>query len=221
MYLLIQSIWRVLYTLFFQTLPYWLLALFLFLAVSLWRHKKQHKPFYPLRESALLLLVLWMVGISMMTFVPRFSIDFVASSGRLEWDSGIHFGILSEEINFIPFRVFADLKNAWTHMDDSRNQFYVVANILCNLVMLAPLGFFLPLLWGKFTFSKTLLAGLGYSLLIETCQLFEQGAKTDIDDVWMNVLGVIGGYTVFWLIQKAAPALTARFRLLKPQAASG
>lgn len=70
---------------------------------------------------------------------------------------------------------------------------------ILNIIMLMPLGFLLPLIWKKYrTISKTIIAGFFFSLLIELGQLFNR-RSTEIDDVLMNVLGTILGFSI-WLI---------------------
>lgn len=211
----LYSAWRTFYTLFFENIAYVLFVMAIFIAVSLWRHKKLKKPFHPFHEGGFFLLVLWMTAIAMMTFIPQFS--FGVAGGKFYFNLGVHFGIVPEQINLIPFQVFQDIQTAKNALDDTRSQWYLVVNIACNLVMLAPLGFFLPLLWKKFTLPKVLLCGLGCTLLIEFCQLFEQGKRTDIDDVWMNVIGILLGYLLFLLVRKCFPAFFRRFRVEQTQ----
>lgn len=70
---------------------------------------------------------------------------------------------------------------------------------ILNIIMLMPLGFLLPLIWEKYrTISKTIMAGFLFSLSIELGQLFNR-RSTEIDDVLMNVLGAILGFST-WLI---------------------
>lgn len=60
-----------------------------------------------------------------------------------------------------------------------------------------PLGFLLPLIWKNFrNIINVSLTGLGFSLAIELCQLFNLRA-TDIDDLMMNTLGAVLGYFIW------------------------
>lgn len=68
-----------------------------------------------------------------------------------------------------------------------------------NIIMLMPLGFLLPYIWENYRkISKTIIAGLFFSLSIELGQLFNR-RSTEIDDVLMNVLGAIIGFCI-WLV---------------------
>lgn len=77
-----------------------------------------------------------------------------------------------------------------------------------NVLMMAPLGFFMPLLFhGYERFPKTLLAGFFTSLAIEIGQLFNWRA-TDVDDLIANVLGAAIGWLVFrLLVRRPRPKL--------------
>ena len=72
--------------------------------------------------------------------------------------------------------------------------------------MFVPIGLFLPMLCPKCSFGKTLLAGLGISLLIELCQI-PLGRGVDIDDLWLNALGAAAGYALFALACRIWPKL--------------
>lgn len=73
-----------------------------------------------------------------------------------------------------------------------------VPNIL-NVVMVMPLGFLLPHIWKNWRrFRKVILAGFGFSLLIEFFQLFNT-RLSDVDDLIMNTLGAAAGYLIWKL----------------------
>lgn len=73
-----------------------------------------------------------------------------------------------------------------------------IPNIL-NLIMLMPFGFLLPLIWQRWrSFGRVVLAGFGFSLLIEVFQLFNT-RLSDVDDLIMNSLGTAAGY-VTWML---------------------
>jgi glycopeptide antibiotics resistance protein len=73
-----------------------------------------------------------------------------------------------------------------------------------------PIGFFIPLLWHKMrSLGKTVLCGFIISLFIELIQ-FPLYRGTDIDDLWLNTLGVLVGYFVFILVKKIIPRSLAQ-----------
>lgn len=79
--------------------------------------------------------------------------------------------------------------------------------LLGNIVMFMPIGFFPKLLWRRWTWWKSLLAGLCASVTIEAAQLFTS-RSTDIDDVILNTLGAVLGYALALLAQRLWPNWT-------------
>lgn len=107
--------------------------------------------------------------------------------------------------NLIPF---AGISAMWNDPDRQ----HAFGNIFGNILMFAPLGFFLPLLWRKWDGARVFLVGMGLSVLIETVQLFT-GRGTDIDDVILNTLGAVIGYAIFWILKRIAPRLVKAFQV--------
>ena len=92
--------------------------------------------------------------------------------------------IRPEEINLIPFQSGVGLLN------------------ILNIIMFAPLGFLLPLIWKQCRkLSSTVLLGFQFSLMIELLQLFNRRA-TDVDDLMMNTVGALVGFLIWLLYQK-------------------
>jgi glycopeptide antibiotics resistance protein len=106
-------------------------------------------------------------------------------------------------INIIPF---AEMFRGF-HLNHFSFAFmirHLESNLVGNILLLLPLGFFLPTLWTKLrSFKRTLLIGILSSLSIETAQYIfaylglSIGRASDIDDVILNSIGVIFGYLVF------------------------
>lgn len=107
------------------------------------------------------------------------------------------------QFNLVPFRIFAD---SAAQIQRNNNFGYFVVNFLGNIAMFVPIGLFLPMLSQKCSLSKTLLIGLGISLLIELCQI-PLGRGVDIDDLWLNTLGAALGYALFALARRIWPRL--------------
>lgn len=76
---------------------------------------------------------------------------------------------------------------------------------ILNVLLFVPLGFFLPMLYGRFDrVGKIALAGFLVSLSVEIAQMFGSGA-TDINDLITNTIGACLGYGVYRLLIKAIP----------------
>ena len=76
-------------------------------------------------------------------------------------------------------------------------------NILGNLILLAPLSFFIALLWKRFrSFKHNILFCFIISFTIEFLQFFTDMRTTDIDDLILNTIGSIIGFYIFKLLEK-------------------
>ena len=70
-----------------------------------------------------------------------------------------------------------------------------LANILGNVVLFVPFGVFLPLLWKRMQKAwKAILTGTLSIVVVEACQLLSLRGRCDIDDLLLNVLGIMVGY---------------------------
>lgn len=79
---------------------------------------------------------------------------------------------------------------------------------LLNVVLFFPLGLALPIFWQDLKpFWKTILLGFGFSLLIETLQIFSFRA-TDVNDLMTNTFGTLIGWLAARLILRLMPKLT-------------
>ncbi len=94
----------------------------------------------------------------------------------------------------------------------------ILRNIGGNLILLLPLGFLIPILNKKYKkFKNIILLGLGVSIGIELIQSIEiftgivRARVVDIDDVILNVLGIIIGYWAYRLLLYLATKLKMSF----------
>ena len=82
-----------------------------------------------------------------------------------------------------------------------------------NIVLFVPLGFFLPLLYKKYSrISNIALTGFLFSLSIEIVQMFGRGS-TDINDLITNTVGAsLGYFTYKWFVRIARKEVLAKFQ---------
>lgn len=90
---------------------------------------------------------------------------------------------------------FEDMKER-IHLIPFSNKIDIVGYIL-NIVMFAPLGLLVPLLWQRMGKAPCImLAGFSFSLLIELSQLLSYRG-TDVDDLILNTLGALIGFLLY------------------------
>jgi len=101
------------------------------------------------------------------------------------WYRVLHRIHTKERINLHPFLMFKQFQIGSTQ-------------VVGNLVMLLPLGIYIPLLFSKFSgFLKVFIICLLVSISIELMQLITSVRSTDIDDVILNTSGAIVGYVLY------------------------
>ena len=91
---------------------------------------------------------------------------------------------------------------------------YFVINLLGNVVVFMPFGFLVPVLYreqrkgvvyrGHYFRSGLFVTWLGFlfSLAIETIQLLTKVGCFDVDDLFLNTLGVVLGYIIYYVSKK-------------------
>ena len=84
--------------------------------------------------------------------------------------------------------------------------FAVFANLLGNILIFVPYGFFISMASRSRGFFKTLLCSMLLSLGVEIVQLFTRVGSFDVDDILLNTIGGVLGYIVFvicnWIRRK-------------------
>lgn len=181
-------------------LPYMLIALPIYLVARIIFLKSKKRKLNWFREAAMLVFVLFAVGLASQTIIPKF-------------EFGVNgFGIVQERVhktNLIPFKVLYET----VMLVRNGNFNYFLINFLGNIILFAPFGFFIPLLWGT-SAKKTVLIGFCCSLFIEICQLF-LARGTDVDDLILNTSGVLLGVLIFKLFRKIFKDFAEKFAVSK------
>jgi glycopeptide antibiotics resistance protein len=102
----------------------------------------------------------------------------------------------SHPANFVPFATILP------YLLGYKGWIIAGVNLIGNIVPLVPLGFLFPFIFWKMTWKKSLILGAVSSLMIEMLQTILHVGIFDIDDVILNILGVMIGYWAFLLLLK-------------------
>lgn len=138
------------------------------------------------REAQLLLVLTCIIVIARIVFFPWHHIN--GRIGTLKLDFAKTF---PPQFNLIPIKKLFIKYQGWQ------------MNIIGNITMFIPVGIIWPICFKKLdTPAKTILAGFGYSLLIELSQLLLYERLTDIDDLILNTIGVTIGAAIYFCIVK-------------------
>ena len=149
-----------------------------------------------MRKQGIILQTIWWVYIVLLfvVVVVKFKGSFYELIDRVNSYS-MHGSI---NYNIIPFR---SMNTQITHI----TQWWALKNLLGNIIPFVPFGFLLPITYKKFNSAKKVLStGLVSILLIEIFQFFTKLGFFDVDDIILNMIGIVCGYLMFLAINRMA-----------------
>ena len=104
-------------------------------------------------------------------------------------------GQLAQNFNPMPLETIMLFVGLLTGDYSAELKRYAVVNLVGNVVMFVPLGFFLPLLWKRFRkLWRCLLWGGAVIVCVELTQLTARVGSCDFDDLLLNVVGICIGH---------------------------
>lgn len=157
--------------------PFYVIGRIIFIKMKKVKVKK-------VREVILGLFVLYIAGLASQTIIPNWYFGVDSETGRFFFE--VFLAHKDSRPNLIPFNTIIPYITDWYSVS--------FINIVANIFIFSPIGFFVPLLWDNWqSFRKILVLGIATTFFIEFFQLFI-GRSTDIDDIILNTIGVIIGY---------------------------
>lgn len=151
-------------------------------------------------ELILGFFVLYCIGLASQTIIPRWEIGTISSNGKFYFH--LFVGTDFSRINYIPFRTISTqwfdlVSNLPTSTSFAQISFI---NLIGNILLFSPIGFFTSLLWNQWrSWKRILLLGFLITFSIEFIQVFI-GRSSDIDDILLNTFGVVIGYAFYQLL---------------------
>lgn len=102
-----------------------------------------------------------------------------------------------DNINIIPFDTIAYQFHDIV-FDTGYYEILAILNLSANIMMFVPMGVFLPLLWKKLRkFSSCIFMGALIIIVVEIVQLFSLLGSFDVDDIILNLIGIIIGFLLY------------------------
>ena len=92
--------------------------------------------------------------------------------------------------------LFKEIRRFWTYRAQLGMK-AVIQNIVGNVLIFVPFGFFMPMASRYRSFLTTAFYGFGISLCVEIFQLLTRVGSFDVDDLLLNTIGGIVGYILF------------------------
>ena len=142
-----------------------------------------------MRKQGKTLKILWWVYIALLFVfvVVKFKGSFYELSDRVNTYS------MQGSINYnlIPFR-------SMSAQIERITQWWALKNLLGNIIPFIPFGFLLPITYKKFSSAiSVFVIGLASILVIESFQFFTKLGSFDVDDIILNMIGIVCGYVIF------------------------
>ena len=110
---------------------------------------------------------------------------------------------LAQRINLTPLKT---IRNYWYVIQNGASQGlrnHCIINLVGNVVLFIPIGFLLPRIWPKLrNFFLFVLVCTASILLVESVQLFALLGSFDVDDIILNLGGMITGYILCLIIPR-------------------
>ena len=147
-----------------------------------------------MRKQGKTLTILWWVYIVLLFVfvVVKFKGSFYELSDRIN----SHSMQGSTNYNLIPFR-------SMSVQIERITQWWALKNLLGNIIPFIPFGFILPITYKKFSsMIKVLSIGFASILLIEIFQFFTKLGSFDVDDIILNIVGIVCGYLMFLIMNR-------------------
>lgn len=187
---MMETIWKYILLM----IPYMLMIIpaYLILRFNILKRRNALSKLNLHHEIVLLVFIAFISGLASVTVLPSY--ETIQSA----IDNNGH-------INLIPFKVILE------QFKELGSVAFII-NILGNIVIFIPFGFFPALLWKNFSLLQSILLGFSVSLFIELVQL-HIGRNTDVDDLILNTLGAVFGYLVYKLFYKFLPSRTEKFKI--------
>ncbi|MBQ8559571.1 MAG: VanZ family protein [Tyzzerella sp.] len=92
--------------------------------------------------------------------------------------------------------LFKEIKRFWNYREQL-GIFATATNLLGNILIFLPFGFFMPMASRYRSFLTTSIYSLALSLVVELSQLFLKVGCFDVDDLLLNTIGGMLGYITF------------------------
>ncbi|WP_078380679.1 VanZ family protein [Sutcliffiella halmapala] len=160
--------------------------------------KKKQLKVKIVREILLAMFVIYSIGLASQTIIPNWHAGIISDTGEFYFT--INTINESASVNLIPFKTLYDNFFQYNANVDDWSSVSLL-NISANMLLFLPLGILVPLIWRYWrSFRKVLILGVAVTCCIEIIQSFI-GRSMDIDDVILNTVGVMIGYSSIILLE--------------------
>lgn len=181
------------------TVPYVFLSLVIYAIVRSYLIHVRKKNVSIKRELLYAFAVAYVTLVVKLSIIPDWSFYHDLETQEVKFSSGLGCYL---PVNLIPLRSILSFLCGDVHVNEEDAFMIIALNLASGILLLAPMGFLLPILLPQANNWKIILfIGIGCSLAIEIIQFFI-GRVADIDDIILNLVGVLAGYGCYCAIFK-------------------
>jgi glycopeptide antibiotics resistance protein len=121
-----------------------------------------------------------------------------------KWVDGLNYEQqLRMNINLQPFLTIRNYWNVIYHRTNDAVLVHCIINLGGNILLFIPIGVLLPRIYPKLrNFFRFFCLCLGVMFLVEVLQLFTLLGSFDVDDLILNLFGMVLGYIGYHLFRK-------------------
>ena len=111
--------------------------------------------------------------------------------------------LLRQNANLVPFYTIKNYLYVLKNSADRYMRTHCFMNLGGNILLFVPAGWLLPRLWERLrNFFRFFAVCAGVMFLVETVQLFSLLGRFDIDDLILNLFGMVLGFILFAVKRK-------------------
>lgn len=148
--------------------------------IYLLKLKKSNKPFITKKFVIQIIYTCYISALIQITIIRN-------------WNSFFNINNLSYTMATIQYIPFYTMFNSWNN-----GLWQFIYHVFGNMLWFIPFGFFSPLIYSKFkNLTRLLLLSFTFSFSIEILQFLFNNGISDIDDIILNILGSLLGYSIY------------------------
>lgn len=111
--------------------------------------------------------------------------------------------LLRQNVNLRPLFTIRNYLYVVIHRSNDDVLLHCIINLLGNVLLFIPIGWMLPHLFKKLrNFFRFIITCTGAIFLVEVVQLFTLRGSFDVDDILLNVLGMLLGFFGYHIFKK-------------------
>ena len=120
------------------------------------------------------------------------------------WTEGLSYEeMLRQNVNLVPFKTIQDYWGVVFHGTNEAYFNHCFINLAGNVLLFVPIGWLLPKIFYKLrNFFRFFATCLGAIFLVEIAQLFTLLGSFDVDDIILNLSGMILGFIAYHICSR-------------------